>query len=388
MKKLLYLLPILLIIVLINNNNVFGFSSSDFSTQQYFTYFRANDLVNGVTFNMTNLKTDLDNWAGTTINGVVENFNSIASHYSRFIITYTPLYPNETTIYFCADNSNITWSGTGFTLQSISLVSLKYNVTNRTFFYPGSTTVNWSTMNSTAINSGWIDTRYIYSNKPILINNVFFFNTVSSPPVIPVYNSSVNINLPLDNFSDNSNIFSFSAYSKINLGDNFDVSKLTFKITYDNGLIPSDTNLYYKAITSNGFIQDNQYHFLNTFDLGVPNGIHTIRLTAFYDGVEVTYGEKTVNHLVGFVDSDGDTLDDRTGRTNANVGTSTNYNTLDPSQLNPLDPIGSATYIKNQATTFFDFINFLFSSFPAWITVPLSILFLCLILGLIFKILL
>lgn len=388
MNKFLYIIPVLFTLILLNISNIFGSSYNVGGT----TYFNnVEEFSSALNLNSTQ-KNNFLNYVNNRTNipfFVSVGSNEVLSGLGHFVYSFE-------------NNSNIKaynsyhQAQNGVYFNWCTLDGTYYTTKYQWSFYYGNfvagSTILFDNIYEKACSIS--PNSYVYLNNIPIYNNSSYSSVVLSssvPPVVPVtpvYTSSVNINLPNDNFEDNSNIFSFSAYSKINLVDNFDISKLTFKITYDNGLIPSETNLYYKSISSSGFIQDEQYHFLNTFELGIPVGVHTVRLTAFYNNVEITYGEKTVNHLAGFVDADGDTLDDRTGRTNANIGTSTNYNTLDPSQLNPLDPIGSATYIKNQASTFFEFINFLFSSFPAWITVPLAFLFLCLIIGIIIKILL
>jgi hypothetical protein len=422
MKKLLYLLPILLTIILINSNNVFGFSSADFTNQQYFTYFRANDLVNGITFNMTNLKADMDNWTGTTINGITENFNSLSARYSRFIITVTPSSPTTIYIYFCNDNANITWSGTGFTLQNLSLISLQYNTSSRTFFYPGSSTVNYSTMNSTANNSGWIDLRYIYTNKPILINNSLFINNNSEPPAPETYLSvSGSYNVDFTNYDLSALIINSSVGDKIYYklsGGSWQLYSNTLSIT-TNQLISfklDDTSGktldYLEVNVTDIFVLDNSStnfkinHLMTNFKsyitpvalgnfpytvgvrIKVLSGLENIEEINHNEFIEkvvneqfVLTGKANTNYTLLFQFyniNNSQVLKETTltvyvkdGQGTVVPGDGSSYSGFD--ELNPNDPIGSITSFLTQSTSFFDFIKFVFSSLPVWITAPLSL---------------
>lgn len=129
--------------------------------------------------------------------------------------------------------------------------------------------------------------------------------------------ATTRITLPRDGFVDNSSIFNFWVYSYVEDISKFNPDSLTYKITID-GELPSSLGLY-TLITNNKVVKRGDKQDMDlTFDLEIPDGEHTVRVELLYDGETVSFDDVTVERLVGFVDADGDGIDDRTGRADAN----------------------------------------------------------------------
>jgi hypothetical protein len=421
MKKILYLLPILFTLILINNTSVFGFSSADFTNQQYFTYFRANDLVNGITLNATNLKNDMDSWNGVTINGIVENFSTISARYTKFIVLYTPSYPNTITIAMGNDDMYMNATSTTWSIQNIDF-SLDYNVSARSFYYGGSTTSNNYNKNSYMSLDSWVNLRYFYCNRPIMINGTFFINNNSNPPAPTTYLSvSGSYNADFTNYDLSASIINSSIGDKIYYklsGGSWQLYSNILSIT-TNQLISfklddstGKTLDYLEVNVTDIFVLDNSSinfkinHLMTNFKsyitpvalgnfpytvgvrIKVLNGLENIEEINHNEFIEKTVnqqfvltGKANTNYTLLFQFyniSNSQVLKETTltvyvkdGQGSVVPGDGSSYSGFD--ELNPNDPIGSITSFLTQSTSFFDFIKFVFSSLPVWITAPLSL---------------
>jgi hypothetical protein len=116
--------------------------------------------------------------------------------------------------------------------------------------------------------------------------------------------------LPLENYRDNTLHWAFKTYYDI--PEDADINKLVLDITvdgskesYHHGSVARN----YKFSSANGVER-----WLFDFSLNFNDyGTHTVTVKGVYDGQVIGEYSRSVEALSGFIDEDGDGLDDRTG---------------------------------------------------------------------------
>jgi hypothetical protein len=141
---------------------------------------------------------------------------------------------------------------------------------------------------------------------------------------IPI--ADVRILLPSDGFEDNSWIFTFWVDAIVTYVS--DVSNIDIEIRANDVSISS-----YEVTRNYGVWKDGDYYHNLNFNIELPVGENIVSVK--YKVADEVIGEKsiTVTRLEGFIDADGDGLDDRTGRTDINI--------------KPIDWSGDLTNIEN-----------------------------------------
>lgn len=201
----------------------------------------------------------------------------------------------------------------------------------------------------------------VYANHKIrdYVTKEIAFNPYPWVDVEPNADFFIKYTLPRDGFADNAYLFQFCTNFKLPLADGYSPEDYVFTVTggdpeYDYRLDEPD---YPKPYTFTNITNaDGVYAGSFNFERALLVGDNTITVTVTLEGT--TYSlmvDKTVTRLDGFVDVNGDGLDDRTGRPDGNSIMDNNTGTvlldLIERKLGMTSFKNSFNAIKNLSTT-------------------------------------
>lgn len=135
----------------------------------------------------------------------------------------------------------------------------------------------------------------------------------------PYISASVAIPLPPDGYIDNSWLYVFWVYAEFEgITSAFDVDLMQVKCMVNGDWI-RDLELYYKVVSNTVSLSGDTWVNQIQIEIEMPVGVNVLSVQYWYDGVMVVEATKGITRLSGFVDEDGDGLDDRTGKTDNSV---------------------------------------------------------------------
>lgn len=181
------------------------------------------------------------------------------------------------------------------------------------YFQEGTTYANVDT-------SFWTKYDVVYTTVPIYTNGTF--TTVDTPAnyvLRPFGDADVVITSPIDLYQDNSKRWKLRSVLAINdVEGGFDTSKLSYVLEFYAGPLYAQAELVsvtYSEIQDELYILTEEDRVVNmkTFEFEPPASRGKARVICLYDDEVIATAEVRYHRYSGFVDEDGDDLDDRTG---------------------------------------------------------------------------
>lgn len=124
---------------------------------------------------------------------------------------------------------------------------------------------------------------------------------------------------PREGFSDNSYLFNFLVHYQVPMLDESDVND--YKVTVTGGIEGYDYGAFNPVISHEfDYIGGMTGQGIFQFARAINEGVDYVTVTVENENLEFSASSTiSIERLLGFVDEDGDGLDDRTGRTDNNV---------------------------------------------------------------------